>query len=439
VLAILRSERWTSSCRRLRAQPVADACRELRLESSPRGRHTRGRTLALLSLTLPGALLALAAPQAAQAAAGMPAASASPIEVVDAAPPDPNGPSWAANPLADLRITLFADTLARRDDLGVFDDEGEHLDDRVFLRSLAARFEAPIGELGRGVVLARWSELPDGEFESEVDEAFVELDRLDVPWEALEERLALRIGRFRAPFGRSNRWHVHELPQITRPLPVREILGEDGLVQTGLAAEVDVPTGTESVELLVTLELARDYPLDESFTPFFNFDLRLWASERDRFDLGYTRDTSKEEHDFGRQSALRGLDLAYSRRPVRAGDAGGFLIGGESLQSDVESAAGGSDVPSGYYVWSQLELLPRWFASARFDRSDAITDDSLETRTLGGYLGWSAHPRLRVSAGYEHTTSDDAAVDGLDTLLAELTFSMGSAAPTPSWVRPAAR
>jgi hypothetical protein len=395
--------------------------------------------LALLSL-IPGALLSLATPQSGQAAGGLPGENATPPEVVDAAQadsPGSPGPAWAANPLADLRITLFADTVGRRDDLGVFDDEGNNLDDRVYLRSLAARFEAPIGELGRGVVLARWSELPDGDFESAIDEAFVELDRIALPWDVLAESLAFRIGRFRAPFGRSNRWHAHELPQITRPLPVREILGENGLVQTGLAAELDVPTGTESVEFLVTLELARDYPLDESFTPFFNFDLCLWASARDRFDLGYTRDTSKEEHDFGKQSGLRGFDLAYARAPARAGGAGAFLIGGEFLQSQVESPASGSDVPSGYYVWSQLELVPRWFASARFDRSDAITDDSLETRTLGGYLGWSAHPRLRVSAGYEHTTSDDPSVDGLDTLLAELTFSMGSAAPIPSWMRPA--
>jgi hypothetical protein len=92
--------------------------------------------LALLSL-IPGALLSLATPQSGQAAGGLPGENATPPEVVDAAQadsPGSPGPAWAANPLADLRITLFADTVGRRDDLGVFDDEGNNLDDRVYLR-----------------------------------------------------------------------------------------------------------------------------------------------------------------------------------------------------------------------------------------------------------------------------------------------------------------
>jgi len=346
---------------------------------------------------------------------------------------DASVPPGATEILGGLEVTVFANTLGRRDDTGLFDADGNHLDDRVSLRSLGLRLTAPVEDLGRGLAFLRWSEEPDGTFESFVDEAWFESAPLEAPWEWLSRRLTVRVGRFRAPIGQSNPWHLHEIPQITRPLPVREILGEDGLVQTGVAGTLAVPTGLEWAALDFTMELARDYPLDEAFTPLLDLDLALHATPRDRFDLGLTVDNTRSEREFGFQSNLLALDVLYTHRPASAESAGTFHLGGEFLRSNV-SLPTENQRPIGGTAWCQLEFLPDWFAGARLDQSDRVTDDTLESRLLGGYLSWAAHPRLRMALGYEHTTSDDPALDGLDSVLVELNIDFGSPAPAPPWL-----
>lgn len=353
------------------------------------------------------------------------------------------GAKEVADVLGGLRITIFGDVVGRRDDEPLVDDEGNRIDDRVWLRELGLLLTAPIGDFARGVAFGRWSEpapaVADSDgFESEIDEAFIEFDPLPLPWEGLSKRLALRVGRFRAPFGRANRWRTHELPWITRPLAIRRSLGENGWVQTGLALTLEVPLPSERLALRLTTEIDRDLPLDQALTPLLNFDGAWHVSERDTLRFGVSTDSSRRERDFGFQSSLWGLDALYEHRARDETAAGTFRLGGEFLRSEVDHG-GGSSAPTGAYLWGQLEFLPDWFVGGRYDLAEEIEDDSLDTRVAGFTLGWAAHPQLRVALGYEHTESDVPALDGADTVLAEVTFVFGSPVPGPFWTRPPER
>lgn len=350
--------------------------------------------------------------------------------VHDQAPPG----AELAEILGQLELRVFANVLGRRDDKGVFDAQGNGIDDRVSVRSLEVELAAPVTEWARGVAVARWSEVVDGEFESEIDEAFLDAPELPFPWGPLDGNLGLRAGRLRSPFGRYNRWHLHDLPQITRPLPVRRILGEDGLLQTGLDLWLDLPLLTDVLAARFTAELENDFPLDEAFTPLLDLEFTLHAGARTEVLFGLSKDSSRREREYGFQSALWGGNLLIAHHPADPQRAGSIWLGGEVLGSDAALASGGETEPAGFYGWLQVEPFADWFVGLRYDRCEEIEDDDLETRVLAGYMGWSIGPRLRLNFGYEVSDSDVIMLDSVDTLLAELNFSFGSPPATPAWM-----
>ncbi len=64
----------------------------------------------------------------------------------------------------------------------------------------------------------------------------------------------LTLGKFRQQFGVVNRWHKHSLDQLDFPLPLRQIFGEDGLNQTGVSLDWQMPpAGNASQELTFQL------------------------------------------------------------------------------------------------------------------------------------------------------------------------------------------
>lgn len=348
-------------------------------------------------------------------------------------PAPPDGTEELAEWLGGLELTVFANVLGRRDDKGVFDAQGNEIDDRVSLRSLELELDAPVTGWARGIAVGCWSEVTDGEFESEIDEAYLDAPALPLPWEPLAGHLGLRAGRLRSPFGRNNPWHLHDQPQITRPLPIRRVLGEDGLLQTGLDLSLDLPLG-DAFSTRITTELENDFPLDESFTPLLDLEFRLLAGPQIELLFGLSKDSSRREREYGHQSALWGGNLLFVRHPSDPERAGSVWLGGEVLGSDAALTGGGETEPAGFYGWFQVEPFPYWFVGLRYDRCEEIEDDDLETSVAGAYLGWSIAPKLRLNLGYEVSDSDVVTLDSVDTLLAELNFSFGSPPALPAWL-----
>jgi hypothetical protein len=62
--------------------------------------------------------------------------------------------------------------------------------------------------------------------------------------------LSLTLGKFRQQFGVVNRWHKHGLDQVDFPLPLLQILGPEGLNQTGASVEWQMPPLAGSIQEL---------------------------------------------------------------------------------------------------------------------------------------------------------------------------------------------
>ncbi|MCB0385799.1 MAG: hypothetical protein KDD43_10440, partial [Bdellovibrionales bacterium] len=71
------------------------------------------------------------------------------------------------------------------------------------------------------------------EYKLEPEEAFVESLGL--------ENWTVRVGKFKAFFGKHNQLHTHSFPFVDAPLPHQMILGEEGLNEVGVSAAYLAP------------------------------------------------------------------------------------------------------------------------------------------------------------------------------------------------------
>ena len=82
-----------------------------------------------------------------------------------------------------------------------------------------------------------------------------DVEEVYMTWFGIVPSLSLTLGRFRQNFGILNRWHEHDLDQTGYPMAMDQVLGEDGLNQTGLVLKWFMPPVIADANEL-TLEVA---------------------------------------------------------------------------------------------------------------------------------------------------------------------------------------
>jgi hypothetical protein len=333
------------------------------------------------------------------------------------------------------QITVFGNFLARSDDQPVHleDDPAEpRIDDSLNLREVEVDFRAAIDPFADGVlILAAESEVP-GEYEAAVEEGYATLKSLP-GLESAPLGLKLKAGRFRAGFGRFNRIHLHDLPQVDYPRSLQVALGEEGYVQNGVSGSFFLPSPSESSAIEGTLELlgGGDVPMADDLDAGDVAGLaRLaWFQElgaSHSVDSGASWWTSQDERE------LYGVDLNYKWRPHEAGNARSFLLGGELFSSD--GGDSGLDDALGWFAWSQVQFSRSIYLGVRYDRSEELADASLETTVISAFATWYTSEFLRLRLGGSGYESDVAEIDGRTSLFLELNFVFGSHPVEPYWV-----
>jgi hypothetical protein len=334
------------------------------------------------------------------------------------------------------RITVFGNFLARSDDQHVFVDDDpalERLDDRMNLREVELDFRAAIDPWADGVLIGTFGQEVPGEFETEVEEGYFLLKKLPV-LDSAPGGLKLKVGRFRPDFGRFNKIHLHDLPQIDYPRSLQTFLGEEGYIQNGASGQFFLPQPSETSTLEATLSVLNggDMPLADGQE---GSELALlghlaWfgeVSSSTSLELGAS--AWKE----GSDRQLYGVDATYKWKPLVGGEWRSFLIGGELYRAELDDT-GLDESPMGFYVWSQYQLDRNTYLGVRFDRSEEVDDSSLQTDTYGAYLTYYTTEFLRFRLAAEHAESDLDVVDGRNSAFLELNFVFGSHPVEPYWV-----
>ncbi len=352
----------------------------------------------------------------------------------------PPSEHWIWGPGFSPDVNVYGNILARKDRRPVFDEDGNDVADVARIRQMDLILGSQVAErVDVLIALGVRSNQANTEYLFDIEQAFLRFESLPVFGE-LPSGLSALIGQYRTNFGRLNRERIYDIPQINRPRSLTQFFGETGYSQTGASGSYALP-----VSDVGAVQFTADY-MDSGSPPLTIDDggavggsnLRLSWIPSDAavhgVEVGISRLHTRRADQDGRRSKLTGFDALYAWRP-EADRPPALWLGGEFITSEIEQLSNVSSRPKGYYIWSQARLHDQWFVGARFDVSEELDDDTLETRTTGLYLTYLTNPGLRFAIGVERSQSDVELMDDVTRVFVELNFAVGTGPDRPFWLR----
>lgn len=362
------------------------------------------------------------------------------IEDLRAAVEDLETQVWAppaAQPLNVLnpRITVFGNAVVRVDDRTVPTPAGD-VDDRFNLRETEFDFRAAVDPWADAVVIAAVEAEAPGVFEASIEEGYLALKKLPV-LDAAPGGLRIDLGRFRPDFGRLNRIHTHDLPHTTRPLALREFLGEEGWVADGARAEFFLPTGLDNATLQTSAQIMNGggiavAGLDPVKRPSGGGRTHAFLDLGEGHDLDLGLSGWWGEQDTGADGRLLGADLTYRWKPFGGGERRSVLLGGEFYAARLDQGVGDPLEPHGGFAYAQVQCSRTTYLGARWDRTEALLDPDAQTSAASLWLTHYTTEFLRFRLGAERTRLGPD--DHHDTVWLETNFIFGSHPVEPYWV-----
>jgi hypothetical protein len=258
------------------------------------------------------------------------------------------------------------------------------------------------------------------------DEVGIEEAFLTFP--TLPAGLLAKAGRMRDAFGKINAMHPHSLPWADRPLVTRNLLGgEEGLADSGVSVSRLLPNPWLFLEATAQVyqgnsELfAAPRRRDVSYVGHLRGYRDL--SESANLDLGGSFAWGRNDTGAGNATRLLGIDATFRYRPLRRAIYRRLLGRAELVWSRREQDDGRRDA-FGMYASAEYQFARRWFAGARYDRSQRADDPRL--RDEGGSLLLTYWPSefSQVRGQFRRTRFGEG--ETANELLFQLLFSIGA-------------
>ena len=346
-------------------------------------------------------------------------------------------------------MTAFINFAARGDSKKVYDlaDPANEISNRPFLRTVEMELLGAVDPYASAVAVISLENQAGKEFGVDAEEAYGLLKRIPL----LEDAplgMKVKIGKYRAPFGVSNKIHMHDLPWTTRPLAVARYLGtehgdffESGFNPTGMDLNFYVPNPIPQTTMEMNLDVVRAGELTLSggrggSQPAYIGHLNLsrdWSNQH-LLILGLS---AYEEHGIA-ITRLYGADITYKWAPLEERESHSFVAGGEvfagrHLHNDTAGAVSSSS-PVGWYGYLQYQTSYWLYLGLRYDWVEEPSNDRLVTRSAGGYASYYTTEFLRLRLGFEHRWSDIPVQNNVNTVLFEINLVFGSHPTEPYWV-----
>ena len=207
----------------------------------------------------------------------------------------------------------------------------------------------------------------------EVEEGFITFTHLPAD-------LLLKVGKFKAQFGKVNTMHAHVLPWADVPLPITDLLGsEDGWNDAGLSlARIFPLPGDTFSELTAQVFRGESEGLFEAPTRNDLSYLGHYRVYRDigddhNVEVGATWGRGHNGVTADSETTLENVHLVYRWRPLSGKPYRGFILRSELFRSRREQLDGKQN-SRGFYVAGDYRLGQRWFAGGRYEFSDHKDD-----------------------------------------------------------------
>ena len=270
---------------------------------------------------------------------------------------------------------------------------------------------------------------------------------LTLPWD-----LQVRTGIFRTSFGKMNKTHRPEIPQIDYPNTIKNFLGTEGQKEPGISiskilanpwdihSELTIEILTPSDEGVKGKDQIYLAHLSNYFNITDNSSLELGLSFQTR-DISDTDDATITQRNF--RQTLEGVDLTFRWKPPEQKLYKSFIWQTEFFVSQRETGsfdeAGSTvdvkDINSlGFYTFGEYQLTRRLLAGLRFDYSQFPTNDKDSEWSISPYLTFWQSEFARLRLEYTHSERNSVATpvkEGDNALTLQATFSLGEHIPPP--------
>jgi hypothetical protein len=251
-----------------------------------------------------------------------------------------------------------------------------------------------------------------------------------ITFTSLPANLLLKVGKMRASFGKVNQMHNHVMPWTDRPLVTQDLVGgEEGISDAGLSLSRLIINPVLFLE--ATAEVYRGES-PELFSAPRRQDLtyvgRLRGfrdiSESTNLDFGgsFARGTAKEGA--GLHTSLIGADVTLRWRPLRRAIYRRLLARTELVWSRRDLVTLEQARAFGLYGSLEYQFARRWFAGARFDRSERADDPALVDKGGSAILTYWPSEFSQVRGQYRHTSYGEGIK--ANEFLFQFQFSIGA-------------
>jgi len=258
--------------------------------------------------------------------------------------------------------------------------------------------------------------------------------------------LNLRIGKYRAEFGKINMMHPHAWPFITQPLSQEKFFGEEGLNDLGVSASILLPTGEVYTKLTVDLLRgnsvgnAAGIPDSTGSAPYYANTAILTSfftlSDYSDLETGLSIYTGIHDPYARERFWYYNADFKYK---LRSSAYTSLVIQGEYLLNvrhagqnrDLQPFLDAQGAPvdrslttSGLYIFADYQFFKIFSVGARYDWSEtpySSDDKATAVAIFAGY--YPVEETLGVRMQYQHTMPQG--VPPVNQVGLQVLFSLG--------------
>ena len=217
----------------------------------------------------------------------------------------------------------------------------------------------------------------------------VDVEEGYVTFTQLPAGLLLKVGKFKAQFGKVNTLHLHVLPWADEPLPMINLLGgEEGWSDAGVSLAKLIPLGDTFSALTAQVFRGKteglfDAPSRSHLSYLGQYRVYRDFGDDHNVEVGATWGQGSNGTTADAKTTLENIHLVYRWKPLQGSPYRSFILRSELYRSRREQP-GGTQTSRGFFVSGDYQLAKRWFTGARYEFSDRATDQN--ARDSGGAL-----------------------------------------------------
>ncbi len=320
--------------------------------------------------------------------------------------------------------------------IGMHPEEVEHAHEEEHLHGSELDFHLPGLEAFSDSVNALLNKLayPWHQHDAHCDHWAFHVEEAYYTFNTLPYGLQLKLGKFRAAFGKANQQHRHSLGWVDYPRVVQYYFGNEGLAGTGGSLSWLVPNPWDHY-----LELTYETFKNDSHALFAGSDAddlthlvhvkNFWdLSPASTLELGLTVATAPNDTRHGQNRTwVEGIDLTYKWRPLKAGLYKSFTWANEAfcVQKDYANSLD-NEHSWGMYSAADYQFARRWSTGLRYDYAEWPDNRSEREHNYSSYLTFKQSEFAYWRLGYMHRDMSYGSKCDDDQLFLQLNVSLGA-------------